>query len=114
MKRSLACARGIASLLVLWTTFTGLAFAQRIGGLRGVVTTSGPDGQPVSIPGATVLLQCENSTATSARTTTDETGSYSFTALVPGKCGLTVALTGFRETKKEIEIKADIGAELNV
>ena len=61
-----------------------------------------------------MLLQCENSTATSARTTTDETGSYSFTALVPGKCGLTVALTGFRETKKEIEIKADIGAELNV
>jgi hypothetical protein len=114
MKRLSAIGRGLVRILLLWTAFTGLAAAQGRRGIRGVVTTLGPDGQPVSIPGVTLLLRCEGTAGAPTRTTTDETGGYSFAVLAPGKCRLTVSAPGFREETREVEIKADTTAKLNI
>lgn len=113
MKRLTSIARRLCPALLLWTAFTGSALAQGTGGIRGVVTTLGPDGQPVYLPGTTLLLGCKGSAGVSVRTTTDETGGFSLVNLAPGKCRLTTSAPGFLEETKEIEVKSDTTAELN-
>lgn len=114
MKRWLAIGYGLGLGLLLWGCFPRLIVAQQTGGMRGVVTTLGPDGQPVSIPGAVLLLQCEDVSKAPFRTTTDEAGGYSLAAPAPGKCRLTVSAPGFRENTKDVELKADSILESNI
>lgn len=100
--------------LVLCGLLTGLVSAQETGGIRGAVTTLGPDGQPVSVPGVSLQLQCHAAAGPPAETTTDETGSYSFIKLAPGTCHLTASAQGFRSVSKEIEIKSGPSIELDI
>ncbi len=114
MKRWLPIGYGFGVTLLTYAVFTGPAAGQGKATMRGVVTTLGPDGQPVSIPGAILLLHCEDAAGVPVRTTTDETGSYSIAAPAPGRCRITVSAQGFRENAKDVELKADAILESNI
>ena len=114
MKRWLAILYGLVPSLLLWAVCPRLVVAQQTGGMRGVVTTLGPDGQPVSIPGAILTLHCEEASGVPIRTVTDETGSYALAAPAPARCRATVSAPGFRENTNDVELKADAILESNI
>ena len=82
-------------ILLLLVLAAATAGAQSFSGtVSGTVT----DEQGGALPGATVTL----SGKTGSRTTvTDAKGEYRFTAVDPGSYAISVALTGFRPTKRE-------------
>jgi carboxypeptidase family protein/TonB-dependent receptor-like protein len=100
--------------LVLSAFITGFALTQEIAGIRGTVTTLGPDGQPVSVPGVSLLLDCHVEGKPPAETTTDETGEYSFAKLPSEVCHLTVSAQGFRSVSKNVEVKPHQFTEVNI
>ena len=100
--------------MVLSGLLVGLASAQGTGGIRGSVTTRGSDGQPISVPGASLLLDCHAAAEPAAEITTDETGNYSFNKLPPGMCRITASAQGFQSVSKDIDVKPGQYAELDI
>ncbi len=114
MREFVEFASRLSRSLILCALLAGLATAQEIGGIRGAVTTLGPDGQPVSVPGVSLLLQCRATAEPSAQTTSDETGSYSFAKLPSGACQLTASAQGFRSVSKDIDVRPGPSTELDI
>lgn len=105
MKCILASGYALVRVALFCAAFTGIAAAQGTGKIRGVVTTPGPGGQAVPIPGVTVGLSCKSSPKGSLSTTTDETGSFSFSGLAPGTCQLVISATGFARETRAVQVK---------
>lgn len=96
-----------ASLVVLAPPVS----AQKI---TGLITGSVTDPSGAAVPGATVSVTNERTTAARS-TTTNEQGSFSFPELDPGTYTVTVIKTGFKKlTEKSVELHvADVTA-LNI
>jgi carboxypeptidase family protein/TonB-dependent receptor-like protein len=114
MKRFLEFGNWISRSLILWGLLAGFASAQETGGIRGAITTLGPDGEPVSVPGVSLLLHCPAAGRPSIQTTSDETGSYSLAKLPSGICRLVVSAPGFRSLSKEVEVKPGRVIEMDI
>jgi Carboxypeptidase regulatory-like domain/TonB-dependent Receptor Plug Domain len=114
MKQFSEFGKRLSRSLVLCGLLTGLASAQQTGAIRGAVTTLGPDGQPVFVPGVSLLLQCHAAAGPPATTTTDEAGEYSFAKLAPGTCRLTASSLGFRSVSKDIDVRPGPSTELDI
>ena len=71
--------------------------------LRGVIITTGPDGQSYNIPGANLKLRG----ATSLKELlSDEQGEYEFATLAAGKYTLVVSAPGFKTAIKVVTVRA--------
>jgi hypothetical protein len=92
------------ALLLTLLTVPGLAVAQGTGAIRGAVTTLGPDGVPVYLPGVQIALRCEKAADNARTTMTDETGRFSLPGLAPDKCSVTATAEGFRSETKSVMV----------
>ena len=91
--------RTLRSLLVLALVSGIVAAQQSRGSLRGMIT----DELGAAIVGASVILT--DASGNDKKTTTNNDGIYSFTALAPGKYSVTALASGFaRSGVKEVEI----------
>lgn len=71
--------------------------------LRGVIITTGPDGQSYNIPGANLKLRG----ATSPKELlSDEQGEYEFATLEAGKYTLVISAPGFKTAIKVVTVRA--------
>ncbi|MBI3671050.1 MAG: TonB-dependent receptor [Acidobacteria bacterium] len=102
-----------AGLLLTLLTVPGVAFAQGTGAIRGAVTTLGPDGVPVYLPGVQIALRCEKAADNARTTVTDETGRFSLPGLVPDKCSVTATAEGFRSETKPVVVTEKSPVELS-
>ena len=93
-------AKSLCALVALGLLGSSLLFGQAVVATNGTVTghVRGPGG--VSVPGATVQLT-NPQTGERKETWTDESGNYTFTALMPGNYRLDVSLVGFRADSRE-------------
>jgi Carboxypeptidase regulatory-like domain len=107
-------AKRFGTSLVLGALLAGFASSQQTGGVRGAVTTRGPDSQRVSVPGVSLTLRCQAAAGPEAEITTDEKGNYSFIKLAPGTCRLTASAQGFQSVSKDIDIRAGQYGELDI
>lgn len=108
MKRSLWTAVAVCTLLCsLWTPS---AFGQAVyGSILGTVTD--PSGAAVNGAKVTVTSQSRN---TSTETTTNESGNYSVTHLIPDVYTVRVEGTGFKSLEfKSIQVNADSGSRVD-
>ncbi len=103
----------LVKVLLVLTLLPALAAAQGTGAVRGEVTTLGPDGVPVYLPGVQIVLRCGTETQSGRTTTTDETGRFSLLGLAVGKCGVTASAPGFRSETKTVEIIEKAPVELS-
>lgn len=115
MKRFSAISPRLVLALLLWSgCFGSAALAQETGRVSGTVTTLGPDGQAVALPGATLTLDCHAAGNSPVETTSDEAGSYAFTKLAHRVCSLTASAQGFHPVSKDIEVKPGLATKLNI
>lgn len=91
----LACASGL-----LWTAVFGAAAEAAAQGLYGSVVGTVQDGSGGRIPGATVEI-VNRETNLVLTTVSNETGSYTFTNVLPGMYDVKVTLQGFKEFKDQ-------------
>jgi hypothetical protein len=109
MKRSVLAAVAVFALLCsLWTPF---ASAQAVfGSILGTVT----DPQGAAVVGAKVVVTDQNK-GTVEQTTTNESGNYSVTHLVPDVYSVKVEAPGFKATEqKDVAVSADTGVNVNM
>jgi len=99
-----------ASLLVLFVLSSQAAFGQAVfGSIIGTVTD--PSGAAVSGAKVTVVSQTKS---TSETTTTNESGNYSVTHLIPDLYTVRVEGSGFKVLEfKDIQVSADTGTPVN-
>jgi len=90
-----------------------VAVAQGTGAIRGAVTTVGPDGVPVYLPGVQIGLRCEKGADNTRTTVTDETGRFSLPGLAPDKCSVTATAEGFRSETKPVVVTEKSRVELS-
>jgi hypothetical protein len=114
MRRFSKVGKRLGTSLVLSSFITGFVFAQETTGIRGAVTTLGPDGQAVAVPGVSLLLDCHVVGSPPVETSSDETGAYSFSKLDAGMCLLTASAPGFRAVSKEIEVKPGLSTKVDI
>ncbi len=81
--------------------------------IRGAVTTLGPDGVPVYLPGAQILLRCEKAADKVETTMTDQDGRFSLPGLEPDKCSVTASAEGFRSETKIVAATENSAVELS-
>jgi Carboxypeptidase regulatory-like domain/TonB dependent receptor len=108
MKRSLWTAVAVSSLLCsLWVAS---AFGQAVyGSILGTVTD--PSGAAVNGAKVTVTSQSRN---TSTETTTNESGNYSVTHLIPDVYTVRVEGAGFKSLEfKSVQVSADSGSRVD-
>jgi hypothetical protein len=108
MKRSVLAV--VASLCVLCGIGTQAAFGQAVyGSILGTITD--PSGAAVNGAKVTVTSQTKN---TSEDTTTNESGNYSVTHLIPDVYMIHVESQGFKVLEfKDIQVNADTGVSVN-
>ncbi len=102
-----------AALLLTLLALPGVAVAQGTGAIRGAVTTLGPDGVPVYLPGVQIALRCEKVADNVRTTVTDETGRFSLPGLAPDKCSVTATGEGFRSETKPVVVIEKSPVELS-
>src|SRR6266852_8655317 len=97
-----------ASVVVVLLVLVPIASAQKI---TGLITGTVTDPSGAAVPGATVTVVNERTSATRSATT-NEQGSFSFPELDPGVYTLTVNKTGFKKlTERNVELHvADVTA----
>jgi hypothetical protein len=96
--------RAMLALILAAGTATSPALAQ---GLTGQISGTVLDQSGSNIPGATITIVSLN-TAQEREITTDSTGSFVFTQLLPGRYSLTATATGFRQyVQREISVSAN-------
>src|SRR5579863_1809839 len=108
MKRSVWVTLALLSLLCsLWVPS---AFGQAVyGTILGTVTD--PSGAAVNGAKVTVTSQTKN---VSTETTTNESGNYSVTHLIPDIYSVKIEGTGFKILEyKDIQVSADSGSQVN-
>src|SRR5712671_5099200 len=108
MKRSVLAA--VAALALLGSLWTPKAFAQAVyGSILGTITD--PSGAAVGNAKVTVTDQRKG---TSDTTTTNESGNYSVTHLIPDTYSVHVEGSGFKSLEfKDVIVNADAGANVN-
>jgi hypothetical protein len=108
MKRSLLAV--VATLALLSSFGAQRAFGQAVyGSILGTVTD--PSGAAVPNAKVTVVSQTKN---TSVETTTNDSGNYSVTHLIPDTYSVRVEGTGFKVLEfKDISVRADSGTDVN-
>src|SRR6478672_9456738 len=104
MKRSLWVA--VAATALLCSLWVPMAIGQAIyGSILGTVTD--PSGAAVSGAKVTVTSQTKNVSTTD---TTNESGNYSVTHLIPDVYSIRIEGTGFKTIQyKDIQVSADTG-----
>lgn len=105
--------RYIGWVLFLMLAASGSAAAQGKGTIRGAVTTVGPDGVAVYLPGARIVLRCERITENSRSTLTDETGHFAVFGLAGDNCTATASAEGFHPETKTIQVTEKAPLELS-
>src|SRR5579871_5325400 len=108
MKKSLWAAVAVSCLLcMLWVP---AAMAQAVyGSILGTVTD--PSGAAVNGAKVTVTSQTKN---VATETTTNESGNYSVTHLIPDIYSVKIEGTGFKVLEyKDIQVSADSGSQVN-
>ena len=102
----------VASLITfLFTTLTaGSAFGQAVyGSILGTIT----DPQGAAVSGAKVTVTDQRK-GTSDQTTTNESGNYSMTHLIPDIYSVSVEAPGFKKLEmKDVNVSADAGARVD-
>lgn len=99
--------------LVVLGAFYGQAIAQSLttGGVTGSIT----DASGATVPNATITLKSltDGSTKTAS---TNESGSYRFTLLKPGRYSVTASAPGFEELTRflEVQVGQTMGADLTI
>src|SRR5246127_5000092 len=108
MKRSVSVSVALLSLLCCLTVPS--AFAQAVyGSIMGTVTD--PSGAAVNGAKVTVTSETKN---VSTDTTTNESGNYSVTHLIPDTYSIRVEGAGFKALEfKDIQVSADAGARVD-
>src|ERR1700722_15264038 len=108
MKRSAWVA--IAALGLLWSFWVPSAFGQAVyGSILGTVTD--PTGAAVTGAKVTVTSQTKN---VSTEVTTNESGNYAGTHLIPDVYIVPIGGTGFKTLEfKDIQVSADTGSNVN-
>ncbi len=109
--QALTCKR--VGLLLTLLMAPRVAVAQGTGAIRGAVTTLGPDGVPVYLPGVQIGLRCEKGPDKTRTTVTDETGRFSLPGLAPDKCSVIATAEGFRSETKPIVVNEKSPVELS-
>lgn len=100
-------------LLLTLALLQGVPAADGRSTIRGAVTTLGPDGVPVFLPGVQILLRCENAASKVETSVTDESGRFSFPGLAPDKCSVTASAQGFRSETKIVAATENSAVELS-
>jgi hypothetical protein len=108
MKRSVAAV--LASMLILCGLWTQTAFGQAVfGSILGTVT----DPSGAAVAGAKVTVTSQNK-GNSESTTTNESGNYSMTHLIPDVYTVRVEGPGFKVLEfKDIQVSADAGSRVD-
>lgn len=114
MKHLRLFAYNLLRILLVLTVATGMALAQDSNSIRGTVTTLGPDGESVFLPGAQISLHCEQVSANETATTTDETGRFSILGLDRASCGLSASMQGFATETKTLEVAGSVEVSLQL
>lgn len=107
----------LAAVTITLALLAGTALAQEGGAVRGAVSTVGPDGQSVFLPGAQVALRCAQAPGNDRTAATDVTGRFSFPGLTSAQCTLTVSMQGFRTEAKDVEVSGtpvEVSVELRL
>src|SRR2546422_8228376 len=100
--------RRFGALLFVFVLLTLPLMAQNFGEITGTVA----DATGASIANATVMV-VNTGTSQSRQVTTNETGNYSLTYLVPGTYDLRVENPGFKTASRK-SITLDVGAVLRM
>ncbi len=108
MKRSVCVA--VAALSLLCGLWVPAAMAQAVyGSILGTVT----DPSGAAVPGAKVTVTSQTKNV-STDTTTNESGNYSVTHLIPDVYSIRIEGTGFKTLQfKDIQVSADTGAHVD-
>ena len=88
--------------------------AAQISVLEGTVRVSSINGTGDRLPGVTVNLTPAEPAKTKLSTVTNDQGEYKFTDLVAGIYNLDVSLSGFKQTTKNVAIRAGVTTVENI
>ena len=100
-------------LLLALALVQGTTAADGRTALRGAVTTLGPDGVPIYLPGVQVLLRCEKTADKLETTVTDENGRFFFPGLERKQCSVTASAEGFHSETKIVAATEKSAVELS-
>ncbi len=103
----------LGRLLLLLVAMPVVAAAQGAASIHGAVTTLGPDGVPVEVPGVQIILRCQKASDNRKTAPTDESGRFWLWGVAPGKCAVTAAARGFRNETKSVEVTENSVVELS-
>ncbi len=84
------------------TAAVGSAAQPSSSAVAGHVSISGPDGQPILVPGVTLTLACDGREPIT--TTSNEQGEFAFADVRPGTCSLAADLQGFKSAETAIAV----------
>ncbi len=113
MKLLPALSHKLLPLLLALALVQGVPAADGRSSIRGAVTTLGPDGVPIYLPGVQVVLRCEKTADKLKTTVTDENGRFSLRRLTPDKCSVTASAQGFRSETKIVAATENSTVELS-
>lgn len=102
------------ALLLLSVLFYSQVLAAQTGGIRGVVISLGPDGQPLYLAGAKVTVRLDSPGGWSLATFSDDRGEFSFSGLQEGTYAVTAELSGFKPATQSVSLKAGSVAEIRI
>ncbi|GBC76583.1 hypothetical protein HRbin08_00045 [bacterium HR08] len=104
---------GAMVLLLVFLVFAR-ALGGQTGGIRGVVVSLGPDGQPLYLAGAKVTVRLESPGGWSLATFSNDQGEFSFIDLKEGTYTVTAELSGFKPVTQSVSLKAGAVAEIRI
>lgn len=108
-----------AFIFVIFISVSAISAQTGTSVLQGEVTTGGPDGNPVNLPAAKIVLKNLSPTSEAVTLFADDTGNYKFAELKAGNYSLEITLEGFVALRKNIIIgenqiiTENIGLELD-
>ncbi|MBI3951696.1 MAG: TonB-dependent receptor [Acidobacteria bacterium] len=102
------------ALMLLLALLFAQVMAAQTGGIRGIVVSIGPDGQPLYLAAAKVALRPESSENWSLATFTNDQGEFSYINLKDGAYALTAELAGFKPATQSVNVKAGSVAEIQI
>lgn len=105
IRRNVYLIAPIVLLVLLIAVSNTIGQSGSLGAIKGEVTTNGPDGGKVALPGAKLILEPAQSTPKVALSA-DDLGHYQFSDIEPGTYRLEAALEGFAPFSKMVVIGA--------
>lgn len=102
------CFRGFLLILLVISGISSVAAQEGTATLRGTIT----DSNGAILPGATVSIANQETGINRRSTTTNDSGDYVFSSLIPGLYRITVERQGFKKLVKE-EVRLNVGETQN-